>query len=318
MTTIPKGEAFDELDYIDEASFQVPLEALSMVDIPGVGITRVFHLCNAPDPSVAEKVVFLHGFNFFIEMYAVFLNAATTKYDVLCIDLPGHGESAPQPKHKYPVSCFVDAVVGAVNHVGWSEARMHLAGHSMGGLLVPYVAEDKRLFDRIISCTLIAPAGIKVIEDKDSKFLRRPIAGLVMRMNGIAKLFIKKAMRDRSWPMMPKKLADRLCPRFEQHLSKYSKKMCMRVLDQGRHFPWGNSHEAFRTLSSRKNIRVHLVIGTVDMYVDVEATRRFMEKNVPHCDVVVVEGMTHDIPLIAPRLILKAVASRFTIDNVDQ
>ena len=58
--------------------------------------------------SEAPTVVFMHGFNFFTEMYAPFINKLVQSYNVVTFDFPGHGLS--DFEDKYPLSVFTQAL----------------------------------------------------------------------------------------------------------------------------------------------------------------------------------------------------------------
>lgn len=56
-----------------------------------------------------EKILLTHGFGAFCALYIPLINALGEYYDVLCIDLPGHGFSSPA--EDYPPSLFLDTLV---------------------------------------------------------------------------------------------------------------------------------------------------------------------------------------------------------------
>ena len=108
------------------------------------------------EDHVGEPVVLLHGFggdalNWRFNMEAL----AKTGRPVLAIDLPGHGASA-----KAVGSAALDDLVASVFAVLEAKGltRVHVAGHSLGGLVATRVATTDP--GRVASLVLIAPAGL--------------------------------------------------------------------------------------------------------------------------------------------------------------
>ena len=97
-----------------------------------------------------EPLVLLHGFGGDLGNWLFNLDPLSGGRPVYALDLPGHGGSSKQPADLLAaLRAFLDSQ---------GIARAHLAGHSMGGL----VAADLALAepDRVLSLTLIAPAGL--------------------------------------------------------------------------------------------------------------------------------------------------------------
>ena len=75
-------------------------------------------------------LVFLHGFLESAEMWDGFTVPFATDYNVICVDLPGHG-SAPVIAENHTMSVIADYVVKELEHR--SIERAIFVGHSMGG-----------------------------------------------------------------------------------------------------------------------------------------------------------------------------------------
>ena len=82
-------------------------------------------------PADAPKLLFIHGFNYFTEMYATFLNELIVSHRVLSIDLPGHGLTSAAPV--YDLNAFVSAIQFALQLKQFS--GFNVVGHSFGGFL---------------------------------------------------------------------------------------------------------------------------------------------------------------------------------------
>ena len=97
-----------------------------------------------------DPVVLLHGFGGDLNNWLFNLGPLSAERAVYALDLPGHGGSVKQPAD----------LVGALREFldSQSISRAHLVGHSMGGLVAAELALAEP--DRILSLTLIAPAGL--------------------------------------------------------------------------------------------------------------------------------------------------------------
>jgi pyruvate dehydrogenase E2 component (dihydrolipoamide acetyltransferase) len=102
-----------------------------------------------------DAVLLLHGFGGDLNNWLFATPALAEDHTVYALELPGHGGSS---KDVGPgdLDYLVDAVVGFLDAVGL--ARVHLVGHSLGGL----VAASAALRDpgRALSLTLVASAGL--------------------------------------------------------------------------------------------------------------------------------------------------------------
>lgn len=97
-----------------------------------------------------DAVVLLHGFGGDLNNWLFNLGPLSAGRAVYALDLPGHGGSVKQPAD------LVAALREFLDTQGIS--RAHLVGHSMGGLVAAELALADP--DRVLSLTLIAPAGM--------------------------------------------------------------------------------------------------------------------------------------------------------------
>jgi pyruvate dehydrogenase E2 component (dihydrolipoamide acetyltransferase) len=113
----------------------------------GAGTLRFLH------EGEGDPVVLLHGFGGDLNNWLFALPVLAAEHSVYALDLPGHGGSS-----KDVGAGDVDALASAVEQFLESQSleRVHLAGHSLGGLVAAEVA--RRGHAR--SLTLIAPAGL--------------------------------------------------------------------------------------------------------------------------------------------------------------
>lgn len=94
--------------------------------------------------------------------------------EVVALDLPGHGHSAPRPEGvRYHFDDYVFDVLRAADALGWD--RFHLLGHSLGGAVSSIVAAAAP--ERIISLALIEGLGpLSAPPDQTAKGWRRALA----------------------------------------------------------------------------------------------------------------------------------------------
>jgi pyruvate dehydrogenase E2 component (dihydrolipoamide acetyltransferase) len=102
---------------------------------------------------IGEAVVLVHGFGGDSTSWLLVMEPLAAARPVYAVELPGHGGSTKDVGDGFDT--LVGAVVGFLDAEG--VARVHLAGHSLGGAVVTAVAAAAP--DRVASLTLVAPAG---------------------------------------------------------------------------------------------------------------------------------------------------------------
>ncbi len=100
-------------------------------------------------------LVLVHGFGGDLNNWLFNQPALAAERRVIALDLPGHGESGKTLRSGEAAE-LSEAVLGLLDHLQLD--RVHLAGHSMGGLVALTVAEQAPA--RVVSLTLIASAGL--------------------------------------------------------------------------------------------------------------------------------------------------------------
>jgi pyruvate dehydrogenase E2 component (dihydrolipoamide acetyltransferase) len=103
-----------------------------------------------------DPVVLLHGFGGDLNNWLFTTPALAAEHTVYALDLPGHGGSA-----KDVGAGDVAALAGAVERFLESQSleRVHLVGHSLGGLVATELARR----DHARTLTLVAPAGFSEV-----------------------------------------------------------------------------------------------------------------------------------------------------------
>jgi len=101
--------------------------------------------------GAGAPLVLLHGIGLDRRSWDPVVPALARNFDVIAVDLPGFGDSAPgqaDPK------ALAEAVAGLLTELGVTSP--HLAGHSLGG----WVALELAGLGPVASLTLLSPAGL--------------------------------------------------------------------------------------------------------------------------------------------------------------
>ncbi|MBL4869723.1 MAG: alpha/beta hydrolase [Robiginitomaculum sp.] len=81
--------------------------------------------------NAKPSLVLLHGFTSSVESWDGLVAELEGNYQIIRLDLPGHGLTGPDPKHRYAHEDFVNAVHGLVKELNINNPT--LIGNSMGG-----------------------------------------------------------------------------------------------------------------------------------------------------------------------------------------
>ena len=108
-----------------------------------------------------EPLVLIHGIGHTWRGWRPMLPELERRFDVLAVDLPGHGHSAPLPANvDSTVEALADAVEREMLGAGFDSA--HLAGNSLGG----WVSLELARRGRARTVTAISPAGLQHAREK--------------------------------------------------------------------------------------------------------------------------------------------------------
>jgi pimeloyl-ACP methyl ester carboxylesterase len=102
-----------------------------------------------------EPLVLLHGIGPTREDFFPVRAQLAAQYEVLTVDLPGHGES-PALRTRPTVTALTDAVAADLDVLG--RPRVHLLGNSLGARIALELARR----GRALSVVAIAPSGLNL------------------------------------------------------------------------------------------------------------------------------------------------------------
>src|SRR6202007_1765835 len=101
-----------------------------------------------------EPLLLIHGIGHRRQAWYPVLDQLAEDYDVILVDLPGHGGSSGRPNPAVPIKdAFRHELEVVLNHLGVE--RPHVAGNSLGGLIALEMAND----GLARSVTALSPAG---------------------------------------------------------------------------------------------------------------------------------------------------------------
>lgn len=125
-----------------------------------------------------DPLVLIHGTGSFRRVWDPVLARLAQERDVIALDLPGFGDSAPlPPRERATAPRFAAAVAGLLDELGLD--RPHLVGHSIGGGIAMELAAD----GRARTVTGISPTGFWT--DLQAAFCRGSLAASVAALRAL-------------------------------------------------------------------------------------------------------------------------------------
>lgn len=243
-----------------------------------------------------EPLVLIHGIGHTWRGWKPMLPQLEERFDVLAVDLPGFGHSAPLPAGVDSTpEALADAVERAMIGAGFDTA--HIAGNSLGG----WIALELARRGRARTVTAISPAGLGIAREKDwsagilraMRWLARnaPAPEAALR-NPVTRSLLAGPTVARPWKKDPDELIEESelfasCPGFEATLS-HTVSAQPRGLD---------------TL----DCPVLLLWGTADVVLLPRQGRRF-ERLIPGSELRYLRGIGHVPMSDDPELLAGAIA----------
>jgi pimeloyl-ACP methyl ester carboxylesterase len=135
--------------------------------------------------GTGAPLVLLHGLGASRRSFDPVLPALAARFDVIAVDLPGFGESAPRPgPGEVPPAVLAQHVADLLDELGVSTP--HVVGNSLGGWVALELASRRP----VASLTLLSPAGLwprnTPLYDRislgASRWLARHATGLLCRL----------------------------------------------------------------------------------------------------------------------------------------
>jgi pimeloyl-ACP methyl ester carboxylesterase len=224
------------------------------------------------------------------------------RFDVLAVDLPGFGHSAPLPAHvDSTAEALADAVEDEMARAGFD--RAHLVGNSLGG----WIALELARRGRADTVAAISPAGLGLKRENDwavalLRALRwtaqnAPPPEALVR-NPVARTLLASTLDGCGWKKDPDEMIEETellasCPGFEATLPHL-------IHAQPRGLP---------TIDTP----VLILWGTLDVILLPRQGHRF-ERLIPGSELRYIRGIGHTPMADAPELLADAIAE-FALDR---
>ncbi len=107
-------------------------------------------------PGPGQTIVMVHGFGANKDNWLKFIPEIPDSYEIFAIDLPGHGDSAFDPRFEHSATALAEHLAATLEALAIQ--RFHLIGNSLGGLVATRLAHRRP--ERILSLGLLDPAGV--------------------------------------------------------------------------------------------------------------------------------------------------------------
>lgn len=236
-----------------------------------------------------KTVLILPGWGTTINVYMSMINSISTYANVLCLDMPGFGETE-EPKESWNLDEHIDFIIEFIEKNNIKE--LDLIGHSNGGRIIIKLMSRKNLNFKVNKIILIGSAGI--VHEKTFK----------QKMRIKAFKFGKKVLGCK--PV--KKLFPSLLTKFQNHFGSEDYRNASPVLKQTM---VKLITEDVRDCLPNIKVPTLLLWGEKDTATPLEDAI-LMEKLIPDAGLVKVDGCSHYVFLEKPGYIHKIIYTFLT------
>lgn len=238
-----------------------------------------------------EPLILLHGVGGRAASFRGLMVHLAPLMRVLAWDMPGHGASAPLPEMTFPA--LADAVLRLADAEG--AERVHLAGHSMGGMVALQTALDAG--NRVASLTLIGTTP--VFGGRDPSFAQQFLD------SRLAPLDAGKSMADVAQTLVPAMMGPDPDPLV---MAEAMASMASIAPDNYR-----QTLSCLTTFNQRDRLAevtapALVIAGEHDTTAPVRTQAR-MAQALPRARMVTIPGAGHLTPMEAPGAVAHAIAA---------
>ena len=111
--------------------------------------------------GTGESLVLIHGVGSDLTSWDGVIEALRGDYQIIRIDLRGHGKSKKTPG-PYSLRMFRNDLLSLFDHLSFT--KIHLVGFSLGGIIAQRIAIDAR--ERLVSLSVVSSVADRTIEEK--------------------------------------------------------------------------------------------------------------------------------------------------------
>ncbi len=238
-----------------------------------------------------DIVLFLHGWGTNIKLWQGLMDAVSTKYTALALDMPGFGESS-EPPASWSVDDYVDFVLKFIAE--FKPQRLILVGHSFGGRVIIKMLNRQLPFE-VKKIIMIDSAGIKPKKSLKQK--------LKQRTYKIGKWFLSLKPMAKAFPDALEKLRKSRGSADYNSATPVMRETLVKVVNE----------DLTQLLPNIKASSL-LIWGTLDTATPLSDALT-MERLIPDAGLVKVEGGSHYAFLEAPEFVARVVKSFLKIEG---
>ncbi len=241
------------------------------------------------DGGRGNIVLLVHGFGSNKDSWNRFARHLSSKYRVVAVDLPGHGESASGLEYNYGIPSQARRLALFTEALGID--RFHILGSSMGGAIAIYFSHEHP--DRIITLGLMSAAG--VLSPRPSEYMQKLEKGenpLLVRSREDFDAMLEFVMAQPPYmPWFVRNVA------YEQYRKRQA--INQKIFND---IATGEVTEV--PFLPEINMPVFILWGEKDRVLDVSSVEVF-EKRIPRTEIVILDGIGHAPMYEAPEISAK-------------
>lgn len=253
--------------------------------------------------GTGAPLLLLHGFTGSKNTWAPFIPMWSKKFQIISVDIIGHGETdSPEEVLPYTMPEVAEALEILLNNHGIT--KTHVLGYSMGGRLALYLMMTR---PELIGSVLLESAspGLLSREEQESRIKHdTALADKIVRQG--VEAFVNE------WERIPLfstqlSLPDAVKQRIrKERLSQTSQGLANSLRGMGT----GMQPSLWESLTECHK-QVMLVVGQLDTkFVNIAGE---MEKQLPKCRKIVVEGVGHAVHVESPHIFGNIVYDDFSL-----
>eukprot|EP00703_Trepomonas_sp_PC1_P001825 JAP94781.1 Alpha/beta hydrolase family protein [Trepomonas sp. PC1] len=243
------------------------------------------------------KLLFLHGFNYFVKMYSTIINELIQQFDVLSLDLPGHGLSDSFPF--YDMDLQLDCIRFICAQQQFED--FIIAGHSMGAMISIFLFQSKTM--SIKSCVAFAPPGLALEYTIGHIAVQSGLLKKIISQNTWFRLSMKE-IENRSHKFYGR-YKDALDKVFYEVVTDQKQKYVDRQNQMVSTMPWTKLQAVFKNADSKK---LKIIVETTDTFVNTIKMIHFIQDNMTHAQLVIDEGI-HKMCILKPKWACQQIVS---------
>jgi len=259
---------------------------------------RTFCYAHRVGQSSKPLLLMIHGFSASKDMWVWMAKYLPSDVEVICLDLPGHGETSVNESDDLLVSGQADIVHDFVSLLGLNKESLHVCGQSMGGAIAGTYAS--KYPTSLKMATMLCPA---MRTPNESKFLKAILGGddihdwlIPETPNQVQKMF--SACTYNAKPSSPT-ILNAVC-----QLRKPRNEFFMKL--------WGNLFNDLQNQDDhlrkygKVSVPLQVIWGEHDDIIDVSGCQ-VVAKNNPHTRVDVVPRCGHSLAMERSRKVANLV-----------